>query len=70
MLLFSINYSFVLPGKSKTMIQIFTCKVKILQGPGLPVHKALLRHPLILETACEVGNCVIIPTSLVVILRH
>lgn len=25
--------------------------------PALPVYKALLRHPLILKTACEVGNC-------------
>lgn len=57
MLLFSINYSFI-PGKSITMIQIFTHTVKILpHRPGLPVYKALLRHPLILKTACEVGNC-------------
>lgn len=70
-MLFSINYSFILPRKSETMIQIFTHEVKILlQRPGLPVHKALLRHPLILETACEVEYCIIIPTSLVVTLRH
>lgn len=58
LLLLSRNYPFLLPEKSKTMIQIsYTDRVKIPPPkPGLPAYKALLRHPLILQTACEVGN--------------